>query len=170
MSLSLISLPRLSLFPASRLDYDWFGWNGLKETDIDFSMTSHQKIFKVVSTTSKSQYPTFSLFSASFSALERESTIMQSSQRWDKWPVMLFWNESVSWGTKGVLIEPNEDWVLGKQAFQGFADASLISTQRYNALSVLLQMPVSCRAYLLSYNIKSDTSSLYVYACKHMIK
>lgn len=129
-------------------------------------MTSHQKIFKVVSTTSESQYPTFSLFSASFFALERESTIMQSSQRWDKWPVMLFWNESVSWGTKGVLIEPNEDWVLGKQAFQGFADASLISTQRYNALSVLLQMPVSCRAYLLSYNILNQTPAACM--CMHV--
>ncbi len=49
-----------------------------------------------------------------------ESTVMQPSQRWDKWPVMLFWNESVSWRTKGVLIESNEDWVSGKQAFSGF--------------------------------------------------
>lgn len=56
-----------------------------------------------------------------------------------------------------------------KLAFQGFADASLISTQQFNALStaVLLQMPVSCTAHLLSYNIKSDTRSLYVHTCKH---
>ncbi len=46
--------------------------------------------------------------------------------------------------------------------FQGFADASLISTKAHNDTmhSVLLQMSESCRAHLLSANIKSHIGLL----------